>query len=109
MSYNPERNTQLTDIFEIDTTPFNDRDVSTEEIILLMKPVTAFHVIKEFDDDHVTCFATQITVDGKTYPHEFLWVGAHNNRMFYQSEISQTIRDTTLKVFLAEKIIEEWC
>jgi hypothetical protein len=83
---------------------FNERAPSEGEILTLMKTITGFRVLEEFEDDHVPSFRTELTVDGKTYKQTFWWAGEDCRRTFYQSEISQAIRDTLLKVFLAEKL-----
>ena len=95
---------RLSEILLVDPELLNQRTVSTEEILHLMKPVTAFRVVEEFDDDHVACFRTEITVDDETYLYEFMWIGESCRRMMYQSEISQVIRDSRMKVWLAEQI-----
>jgi hypothetical protein len=83
---------------------FRERAASEGEILSLMKTITGFRVMEEFEDDHVPCFRTEITIDGKTYKQTFYWAGEECRRTLYQSEISQAIRDTLLKVFLAEKL-----
>jgi hypothetical protein len=83
---------------------FNERVPSEGEILSLMKPVTGFRLVEEFDDGHVACFKTEITVDDKTYKQTFMWAGEKYRKTMYQSEISQAIRDTLLKVFLANEI-----
>lgn len=97
---------RLSEILLSDPELLNQRIVSPDELLHLMKPVTAFRVVEEFDDDHVASFRTEITVDDETYLYEFMWVGESCRRMMYQSEISQVIRDSRLKVWLAEQIRE---
>ncbi len=102
-----DKRLELADIFLEDPNIFDVRTVTKEELLHIMKPVTGFRVVKEFEDDHVACFEVEMTVDGKTYKYDFMWAGQQCNRLFYQSEISPVIRNTMLMSFLADKMTED--
>lgn len=71
-----------------------------------LNPVTAVKVVKEYQDDGVTCYDLELTVNDKVYKFSDLWAGNRCSRMYYQSEVSQGIRDCVLKPYLLSKIFE---
>ena len=55
-------------------------------------------------DDGVTCYDLEVIVNGKVYKFSDLWAGRKYARMYYQSEISQEVRDNILSPYLLSKL-----
>jgi hypothetical protein len=73
---------------------------------LKLNPITGVKVTNEYEDDHVTCYDMELAVNGKVYQFTDLWAGTECSRMYYQSEISQEVRDSILKPYLLSKLLK---
>lgn len=71
-----------------------------------LNDITSLKVLEEFEDDHVRCYLIEIVVNGETYTYDDYWSGESNAKMYYQSEISQAIRDAYLKLYFLNKMLD---
>ena len=85
---------------------FGDVDCEREHLDVQLNCITAVKVVKEYQDDGVTCYDLELTVNDKVYKFSDLWAENRCSRMYYQSEVSQEIRDSVLKPYLLSKIFE---
>ena len=69
-----------------------------------LNPITGLKVVKEYTDDGVTCYELEVVVNEKVYKFTDLWAGRKRARMYYQSEISQEVRDNILSPYLLSKL-----
>lgn len=80
---------------------------TTTDLIKVMKNIDQILVLSEFDDDHVKCYRLLLVVDGQRYTHTLWWAGAGCARMLYQSEISDDMRNSSLKLYFADIILDQ--
>jgi hypothetical protein len=83
--------------------PLTFDQFNCEDENVTLNQITAVKVLDEFEDDHVTSYKLEFTVNGKNYQYTDYWAG-NESRMYYQSEISQDVRDSVLLPYLLEKL-----
>jgi hypothetical protein len=71
-----------------------------------LNDITSVKVLKEFEDDHAECYLVEMVVKGETHTYADNWAGHRAAKMYYQSELSQDIRDAVLKPYLLNKILD---
>ena len=76
-----------------------------EDSNIQLNSIQGVKVVREYEDDHVTCYDLEFIVNGKIYEFRDLWAG-NCSRMYYQSEISQEVRDSVLNPYLLSKLLE---
>ena len=86
--------------------PLSYDDFDPEDENIKLNPVTGLKVLDEYEDDGVSCYDLEVIVNEKVYKFRDLWAGRGCARMYYQSEISQEIRDNTLSLYLLSKLRE---
>ena len=96
----------LEDIILEDPRILDEEFLTVDELLTEMKEIIGFEVLSKFTDDHVECYHVSISTYDGTYETELMWVG-DQDRIFYQSEISQSIREYYLKPYFAEKLINQ--
>ncbi len=86
--------------------PLSYDDFNAEDENIKLNPITGFRVVKEYTDDGVSCYDLEVIVNEKLYKFSDLWAGRRCARMYYQSEISQEIRDNVLNPYILSKLRE---
>ena len=85
------------------------KEKSLEEIFLKgdgeLKNMDSVRVLYMYEDSHSLSYMIEYVVEGKRYVNFDLRCG-DLSRMYYQSEISQDIRDNVLKPYIQTKILE---
>jgi hypothetical protein len=81
--------------------------IEWQDIFDSIKTITMFYVEDEFDEEETPSFHTTLTIEGIPHQQSFHKT-AFDVGIFYQAEWDQEIRNSHLKVFLADRLFEQY-
>lgn len=103
----PEVETRLYKIlFDDHVRLFAQEGITKDELLLAMKQVRAIKVLENYKVGRLPFYKILISTKDGTYMTRLMWL-QYDDRLLYQAETDQTVRDTLLKTFLLDMILSQ--